>query len=421
MKIFPWFAVGVAACMLAVPSWMAARAQQQSSPAKIPFADLLAANAYPITLVGGKLGGPGRDFLLREARDAQFVAIGEQHNSTQIPEFTTALLKELHQAYRFDHLALEQDPIAMHLASRPGVAGRRPPVERLAAHYPYAFTFDGDQEIDMIADAGGLSPRHGDAVWGLDQVFGVRNVLEQLLPYAPSRSARERTRILIEDAARAEARRSEASPHYISDLPKPADFDRLKQIYRPKPGSYPAFLIDQLYRSVSIYRDNILAGKGQLTGYQSNAVREENMKFLFMHWYRQAQARGEVLPRAVVKMGNIHLTRGTNSLAVLSMGNFLAEFAKSNGMSSFHIVAYINNDKPGSYTILKDDPGLGPLAKNAPSDQWIVYDLRPLRAVFHAGRLEGITPDLVRLIFSYDAALLIGSGTHATHRLVPDS
>jgi hypothetical protein len=420
MTIKHWVAAGLAACVLSVQPEMPALAQQQSAPAPVQLADLLAANSYPISVTAGKLSGPGRDFLLRATRDAQFVAIGEQHNSAQIPEFTTALLNELHRAYRFDHLALEQDPVGMHLASSRGMAGRRAAVERFATQHPFAFTFVGDQEVDMIADAGALPDRHGDAVWGLDQVFGVRDVLEQLLPYAPDAAARARTRTLIDDAARQEAQRTEPLHHYIYvDIPKPPDFDRLAEIYRPKPDSYPAFLIDQLNRSVAIYRDNDLAGKGQFTGYRSNAEREENMKLLFMHGYRSAQALGEAKPRVVVKMGNVHLARGRNQLSILTLGNFLSEFAKSNGMSSFHLAAYINNDKPGSYTVLRDDPTIGPLFRNASPDQWIIYDLRPLRGPAYAGRLAGITPDLARLIFAYDAALLIGNGTHATKRLVP--
>lgn len=400
---------------------LAALAQRPASPSKsVELTDLLRGNCYPIVLKDGVLSGPGNDFLLRETKDVQFVAIGEQHNSAQIPEFTTALLRELHASSGFNHLALEQDPVAAHMASQPGYAGSRTAIKGLARRYPSAFTFDGDQELEMIADVGAIAQNGTDAVWGLDQVFGVEHVLQQLLPYAPNAKAGESTKYLIEAAHAVESQRGEPFRHYIYvDNTKPPDFDRLNEMYQPKPGSYPAFLLEQLYRSVSIYRDNDLASKGQFTGYKSNAEREENMKFLFMRNYRLAQQRGEHLPRVVLKMGNIHLFRGRNILNVVSMGDFASEFATSNGLSSLHFVAYINNDKPGDYSILRDDPKIGALFQNAPSNGWTIYDLRPLRGSAYAGKLSGLTPELKNLIFGYDLALLIGGGSHATHTVVP--
>ena len=60
------------------------------------------------------------------------------------------------------------------------------------------------------------------------------------------------------------------------------------------------------------------------------------------------------------------------------------------------------------------DPQYAPLAAAGDPNGWRVVDFRPLRPLIHAGNVEGVTPELERWIFGFDAALLIGASRAAT-------
>ena len=53
-----------------------------------------------------------------------------------------------------------------------------------------------------------------------------------------------------------------------------------------------------------------------------------------------------------------------------------------------------------------------------PKDRWIIFDLRPLREYANSGKLAGLNPELRRVIFGFDAALLIGGASLGTYKLI---
>jgi hypothetical protein len=198
------------------------------------------------------------------------------------------------------------------------------------------------------------------------------------------------------------------------------ELDELMNLLREYPAkkdSEAEFLLSQMILSAQIFKNNRLAEAGQLTGYSSNLEREENMKWLFMHQYRMAQATGARLPKVLLKLGHNHAIRGRSWSNVLSLGNFVTEFAKSNNLNSFHLALYINNAS-GDYGVLSSYPDYKPLADVAPTDKWMVIDLRPLQKYAHAGKLTGLNPELRRVVFGFDAVLIIGGGSRGTYKLM---
>ena len=141
------------------------------------------------------------------------------------------------------------------------------------------------------------------------------------------------------------------------------------------------------------------------------------MKWLFMYQYRKVQAAGELMPKVLLKLGHYHAIRGRSWSNVLSVGNFVSEFAKSNDMDSFHLALYINNAS-GDYGVLSSYPDYKPLADVAPTDKWTVIDLRPLQKYAHAGKLTGLNSEIRRIIFGFDAVLIIGGGSRGTYKLM---
>lgn len=382
----------------------------------VKLEDLLKANSYELKLSGGSLSGSGLDFLLKATDKTQFFAVGEFHNAKEVPEITASLFKALKVKHGFNYLALEQDPVMGRMVSAPSVAGNREFVVSSARKYPNAFTFITDQELEMISQVGAASNGKGNRIWGLDQVFGSIHALDRLSKFAPNDAVRNRTLKFIEVLKVNETEKVKTLSRYtMVDVGKIDEFNRLLEEYHPKAGSEAEFLISQMLISARIYKNNRAAGAGQPTGYISNLEREENMKALFMLEYRKAEAAGDALPKVLLKFGHYHVIRGRSWSNVLSLGNFISEFAKSRDMNSFHLALY-NNNASGDYGVLASEPDYKPLADAAPKDKWTVIDLRPLRDYAHSGKLSGLTPELRRVIFGFDAALLIGGATRGTYK-----
>jgi hypothetical protein len=394
--------------------------RSQTGPASpaAKIEDLLKTNSYEVSVSNGSLSGPGLDFLMKATGRTQFFAIAEPHNSKEVPEITSLLFKSLHGQHGFNYLALEQDPVMARMVSAPGVVGNRDAVNSLARRYPNGFTFITDQELEMISAIGSVSNGKADRIWGLDQMFGAIHVLDRLSKFAPSKQVGDRTLRLVEVLKRNEAEQTKQMKRYtMADVGNIDEFNELLHQYHPQVGSEAEFLIAQMLISARIYKNNIAAESGQLTGYDSNLEREENMKALFMLDYRRAQAAGDPLPKVVLKLGHYHLVRGRSWSDVLSLGNFISEFAKSNEMDSFHLAIY-NNNASGDYGVLAATPEYKPLGDAASKDKWTVVDLRPLRALAHAGKVTGLSSELRRVIFGFDAAFLVGGASPGTYKVL---
>ncbi len=379
--------------------------------------DLLKANLYAIELKDGKLSGKGFDFLMREASDAQFIAMGEQHNNREIPEFTTALFSSLHQKLGFNYLALEQDTVTLRLMSGRDFVGKRQRLLDYASERPNAFTFATDQELAMIADAGEISSAKHRRVWGLDQVFGAVHGLEILYEKIPDPTRKNKVSQMLDELKKLEAERTAKRERYTIASASEVDgfLDLLNELDDLKDPE-ARFVIEQMLISARVYGNNRKAGQGELTGLKSNVEREENMKRLFVDEYRQAQAAGDLLPKVLLKFGHYHIIRGRGWSNIHTLGNFVSEFAIANRKKALLIALYVNNES-GDYSVMSSYPNYKVFADAAPADQWSVIDLRPLRKYAHAGKLEGGNPDFNRIVFGFDAALVIGGGTRGTYDL----
>jgi hypothetical protein len=347
-------------------------------------------NSYEIHLHEGELEGTGRAFLLKAVHGAQFVALGEEHNNVDIPPFTTALLHLLHEAEGFNYLALEQDPVMMQRVSDPAMRGDSRAINALAAQYLVGFTFDSDQELTMLAQAGALLSGKGRPIWGCDQAFGVTHVLNELARYAPDDEARRTVESLRAQAARAEAVRVLGKgPTYMESDAFGRALPRLRQAFAAARSERAAFLLDALARSAEIYGYFSAGERDEIPGYYSNnAVRN--------------------LP---------------------SLGNFASEFARSHDLGFFSIAIVPFNASGGK------GAAYGPFASNehgkdlagfaaiAAPDRWTLLDLRPLREYPYFRALVAAEPeasdpgqaDLRRLVYGFDALLMIGGSAKATH------
>lgn len=128
-----------------------------------------------------------------------------------------------------------------------------------------------------------------------------------------------------------------AGGHYISDEAKMTDYIKLKEVLKPKKNSRIDFLVQSLITSINIY-DLYLQKKG----YINALVREEYMKTRFVEEYNNAYKKDKVLPKVILKFGHWHLFKGFSPNTILTTGNFVNDFAKSNGMDAFSLSIWLN-------------------------------------------------------------------------------
>jgi hypothetical protein len=347
--------------------------------------------AMPLVVHGDRLEGPGAEWLLSAAKEAQFVLLGEeQHDARDIPLFDLALVKAL----KFPHVAVEQDPVGIEMVLQPAYRGQPQRMGELLHRYPTLLGFASDQDLEFLAGA-------GSSIWGLEQAQSPAMYLTELIRYAPNARVKSMAVALLNEAQTKESTRAAFGKFIAAD---PAALDKLttlRNAFKAKHGSRADFLLAGLVKSAEIYSYYRRAEAGERVGLFNNTVREAWLKLGFFRHYKAARDK-----RAILKFGANHLGRGLNETNAWSLGNFLHELAISNGKEAFGIDLW--SIQGGN---LPDDASwLKPLlpGKLAPT----VIDLVALRPVSRS-LLEKLPEEdrakLRREIFSWEALVILPS------------
>jgi erythromycin esterase-like protein len=396
-------------------------------------AALVERHSVPLSFENGRLSGPGSDLLLNEARNAQFVILGEivSHVDREQPNLMAALFSQLQAQHGFNYIAVEQDPFGMEMVSKEPVRGNLDLIVDRARRFPYAMTFINDEELRLFSHVGRTSRGRWAPIWGFDQVFGAALPLEELIPLAPNAAAAAEARALLSDAQRHEqlvpdqggwqGTRNFDTGHFVSQQSSQNvdRFRRLRQLYAPLPGGRADHLLRQLELSSEIFsfylRSRELSSEGAPLGYSNASVREQLMKDLFMENYRHALAADGTLPRVLIKAGNNHLMRGRNMTNVYTLGAMLHEFAITNRMNALSILMLPIRGGAAAFDHLTPEIRLLLPSRNIASPTLV--DLRKLRPHFHSGETLGLDGNTLRtlrdLVYGTDFALFLPSAMGA--------
>lgn len=367
---------------------------------------LLRAHAIPLTLDVDAASGPGYELLLDAAAEAQFFIIAEEHNLAELNRLSAHLFRDLNNRYGFRYLTLESGGVVTRWIDEAARSGGLEAVAAIVDRYPMAPTFATDEELQLMAVARELSDTPVQAVWGVDQELGALHILERLAMLAPSAAIRAELERLADEARPHEETRT-GDVHYLYEIADPAAYARLAQAWDPPAGTEAARLMAALQRTVRIYTGR----KDALGVYPSEALRERSMKQQFTELYRAARDAGDQRPRSLVKMGHWHTYRGIFRSDVPTFGNFLSELATFNGMESFVLSTHV----VGSPDAWRNTRGL--LADVGDPDRILVIDLRPLRPLVRAGRVDGLSDGTRELFFRSDALLIIGGGKTGSYSI----
>jgi len=363
-----------------------------------------AGSIMTMTIEDGELSGPGADAIKKELESAQFILIGEDHGFAGPPKIAAALARA---AWRHGvrHHVVEVGPLATEWAAD---ILRRGGVDELAkalAGRPLALPFLNLREDAELAklflDKGGL-------LWGVDQEFIGSSLvhLETLASLAPDDAVRGKIDALLK------AEREAFAPGHQGALflftATTGDFDELETLFSD--DARARIIVRALRDSASIYQ---AYGRGE--NFRSNTDRISLIRSHFMERYRNARGKA---PRALFKMGAIHLGRGTTFLNTFDLGSLTEGIAAANGLT---VLRLLINPLEGASTQIRPSPdgffstvayesesvaAILEIAKIArddvPAEGWAVVPLEPLRFALGQAGLDTLSPEARMLILGFD-------------------
>ncbi len=231
-------------------------------------------------------------------------------------------------------------------------------------------------------------------MWGLDQEFlgSARLILARMLKTKPSPRAQALVKEHLEanDRAYQNAVQTGSSRDLYLFALSDAQLDELKNCLDREGTPAAQSLMSSLLKTRSIYRQ-MFAGEV----YDSNRERSRLFKTTFEREYAAATRAAGHAPKVLFKFGFLHTFKGFNLLNNNDLGNHIAELAEGQSSTSLHIavvplkatqlrVTAIGKPyEPAAVDYSGEDSPLGflkPLYENLDAGQWMLFDLRPLRA-----------------------------------------
>lgn len=386
--------------------------------------DKLKANRLAITLDKGTLAGPGAAPLLQASRQAQYVLLGEDHGVAEIAQFSSAYFNALAPA-GFTTLVTENGPVAASalegMLKRPDAVAA---IARFDATYPDAIAFyTMRQEAEMLAGfALAAGPRFEQ--WGIDQEFigTAKYLIARMLAQPVNPAARAKLEALrqMEAVAYQKAAATGNPMEYLMLSASDEELASLRPLLAGPKEQTALGLLDALLDSRAIYQKSASKVPGDRD--LSNRMRLALLK-------RTLGSRlGVREQKLVVKVGANHAYKGINPLNNRDVGNFLAERAEGQGLTSLHLIVLAAKGKQLRFAGAGKPPQPAPIeldgaafkllaGAGATDGSWSLFDLRSLRPGLR--KLVAGDIDMLNLINGYDFALVIPEGSASTQLTAP--
>lgn len=386
------------------------------------MADALRSATLPFSVTThGDLAGTGGKLITDAIERARFVLLGESHFSRETPHFAAAVCK----AMRPDAYAVEAGPsAAAYVQTVLKSPDRKTAMEERERTHPANMAFlNNEQENDLAAKCVGSGRAKDVALWGLDQEFlGAASVLLQQMeqePNGPASIAAIRLALNEDKQAEVRARSTGDFMQLFLVSASDADINSLQKALAADGTQKSREIMRELVDSRHIYRLNAAGSP------KSNSERASLLKQHFLQDYRALQGRTPT-PHILLKFGDNHMWKGFNDLHQLDLGDYVAELASVEQVTSLHIQViaakgtlaglsgYAKPTTTESF-VLADVPEyawLKPVVDLLPADSdramGVVLDLRKLRF----RKLE-MSPEWLHLIYGYDLLVVLPAFTPA--------
>ena len=397
------------------------RAQAQTGSPQARLLEALQRNRLPLSM-GDGAAGPGWDWLVKQARDARFTLVGEEHGVAETARLSAALFEALRSS-GYSRMAIELSPI---IAQDIETAARRNGLRGILEFFASPDTWSPmylREEAQFLAAVVAAAPKGERVLWGFDrEIFSDRYLISKLETRVPSRARASYAR--LKDASMGSAARRAkdpgAEPPFL--FAQSPDIVSAVRADWPRPDRESDTILRTLEESLAI---NAVARTG--TAWDSSERRAQWMRSSLAARLNEERRRGSA-PKVMLKAGYNHMIRGANYVNVFDVGSMADEVAALGGERAFHILVLPGPGSrqavlgPGrSFVAVSSDEfdefkagdqRLTRVLSNANASGHEVIDLRALRPLAMRG-LESWNADVVRTIHGYDAAV-IWKGAHAS-------
>jgi hypothetical protein len=412
MSVFSsWVAHSLAVVVFLVLPASNLRAQDST------FARLIGKNRFALTQEGAQFTGPGWEKLQRDVQQSQFVLVGEDHGTAQIPAFTAAVAHVLKPAVYVAEIDPYEAQDLTQLVAQPGLP------TAFQQQYPLSLSFySWAEEFELARSLRAQQVR----ILGVDQVncFYAGRFYARLAQQTKDKKARTyfQQRAAAYQAHDRAVMGIDGGKVTLFHQSRAA-LDSLVTLTRQESPAVQQ-MAQSYVTSAHIYETAIAPG----TGLQSHQQRVDLMKRNLLQGLSTPAAQGEQrLPKALFKFGAFHVARGASLIGgVFDVGNLALNLADVQDQQSLHILivgkqgtknAGFNltdfNKNVRSYSNAEEII-VKPFPVPTGSTAWQVFDLRPLRRALLRDKLTVSTSELYNILLGYDYIIIIPETT-ASH------
>ncbi|WP_188362999.1 hypothetical protein [Flavobacterium orientale] len=339
--------------------------------------------------------GSGWETIINAAQKSDFVLIGEDHFTNEVPFFCNALTSKI----KFDNFICEIDPYSANIIQSKIKTLTEEQLQNYIHDFGNTFSFYAlASEFDLLSKI----VKSGTNVFGTDQILMIadRLICSELKLITENKAAK----IIYQ---RIEDQSKDYFSAFLNDPSKPMYMlteeyaKNLEEVSNLKVSTYEKEVIEKLKLTTKIYKE------------QNHHLRIQLMKNQLMEQYEVWKDK-----KNLFKFGANHVSKGESFLKIYDLGNLVDNIADSQYTSSLHLLIVGKSGSQGSP--FKDFPE-SPIDSNSSNlkalkpffdivvneKAWYCLEMLPIREKLENGEITTNDVQLSRIIKGFDYVLLI--------------
>lgn len=363
--------------------------------------DVAKKNITTFSMSGKTFEGKGWDVLVNAIQSSDYVLIGEDHFTNEIPFFVSAISTKI----KFDNFFCEIDPFSAKIIESKLKTLSENQLKQYEDELGTTFSFYAlAPEFQLLKDF----VKAKTAIYGTDQILLVadRLVCNELSQKTKNNRAKEIYKDIAENSRISFSRflkERKGDFYLLTDNFQKQIMELLSLNLRKEKRE----IVLALQLTATIYKE------------QSHHLRIQLMKNNLMNVYQEWKDK-----KNLFKFGANHLPKGESLLKIYDLGNLVYNIADSQFKKSMHIMivgksGMQSSPFKGFEEQLVDEnreslKSLKPLFKAVSTDDWHCFDLLPIRTAVEKGTIKVDDMELYRVIMGYDYVVIIPKVTAAT-------
>lgn len=344
--------------------------------------------------------GNGWDILINQIQKSDFVLIGEDHFTNEIPFFFLAVTTKV----KFDNFFCEIDPYSAKIMESNIQNLPEIQLRKYVNDFGNVFSFYAlDTEFQLLEQL----VKSKINIYGLDQILLVadRLICNELKQKTKNDKAKkiyekieERSKIYFAD--------------FLNDQNKP--FYMLTDEFEKEIAALLQLNLSQEEKE----KIEALSLTARIYKGQSHHLRIQLMKNNLMRVYSKWENK-----KNLFKFGANHLSKGESLLKIYDIGNLVNNVADSKYKNSLHVMIVGKSGTQSSpFKGFPEQPidengdnlkSLKPLFNCVTTEQWHCFDMLPIRIALESGKVTVKDIELSRIIKGYDYVIIIPKVTAA--------